>query len=109
MQERPPALVSHLWKRRDSQRAPRLLLGELTHRVGGEFAAPIRTISSATLAQTDEVNTGSIGVVAASTQPLRRLTPTSGLRTCPLSSASLMTARAVETGPQTSALAESGT
>src|SRR6266478_2282616 len=50
MQERPPALVSHLWKRRDPQRALRLLLGELTDRVGGEFAAPIRTISSAALA-----------------------------------------------------------
>jgi two-component sensor histidine kinase len=34
----------------------RLLLEELTHRVGGEFAAAIRTISrAAALAQTDEV------------------------------------------------------
>jgi two-component sensor histidine kinase len=49
-------LVSDLRKRRDPQRAMRLLLEELTHRVGGEFAAAIRTISrAATLAQTEEV------------------------------------------------------
>ena len=56
MQERASTLVSDRWKRRDPQRAMRLLLEELTHRVDGEFAAAIRTISrAAALAQTDEV------------------------------------------------------
>jgi two-component sensor histidine kinase len=49
-------LVSGLRKHREPQRAMRLLLEELTHRVGGEFAAAIRTISrAAAFAQTEEV------------------------------------------------------
>jgi two-component sensor histidine kinase len=56
MQERAPALVSDLRKRRDPQRSLRLLLEELTHRVGGEFAAALRTISrAAAFAQSEEV------------------------------------------------------
>ena len=48
--------ISPLRKHRDPQRALRLLLEELSHRVGGEFAAAIRTLSRATaLAPTDEV------------------------------------------------------
>jgi hypothetical protein len=81
MQERVLASVRDLRRRRDPQRVLRLLLGDLTHRLGGEFAAAIRTISDAAFAQTGEVNTGSIGVVTAATQPLRRLTPTSWPRT----------------------------
>jgi two-component sensor histidine kinase len=55
MQARVPVLVSDR-RRRDPHVAMRLLLEELTHRVGGEFAAAIRTISmAAALTQSDEV------------------------------------------------------
>lgn len=56
MQEQASTLISGQRTRGDSQRVIRLLLEELTHRVGGEFAAAIRTVSrAAALAQTDEV------------------------------------------------------
>ena len=55
MKELLPAMVRAQRSRKDPQRTLRLLLDELTHRVGGEFAAAIRAISSAaTLAQPDE-------------------------------------------------------
>src|SRR5215469_4793645 len=55
MQQRASTLIGGQRKRGDSQRVIRLLLEELTHRVGGEFAAAIRTVSrAAALAQTDE-------------------------------------------------------
>jgi two-component sensor histidine kinase len=55
MEELLPAMTRDRRSRKDPQRALRLLLEEFTHRVGGEFAAAIRTISTAAaLAQTDE-------------------------------------------------------
>ena len=55
MQEQVPALVRGLRTPQDPQRAMRLLLEELTHRVGAELATAIRTISKAgALAPTDE-------------------------------------------------------
>jgi two-component sensor histidine kinase len=55
MEKLLPAMVRDLRSRKDPQRALRLLLEELTHRVGGEFAAAIRTLSTAAaLAQTGE-------------------------------------------------------
>jgi len=55
MQEQIPALVRDLRTHKDPQRAMRLLLEELTHRVGGEFAIAIRTLSlAAALTQADE-------------------------------------------------------
>jgi two-component sensor histidine kinase len=51
-------LVIDLRKRRDPHRGMRLLLEELTHRVGDEFAAAICTISrAAAVAQAEEVKT----------------------------------------------------
>jgi two-component sensor histidine kinase len=56
MSERVPAVASELCRRRDPQRAIRLLLEELTHRVAGELTAAIRTLSSAAAhAPTDEI------------------------------------------------------
>ena len=55
MEELLPAMERAQRSRRDPQRALRLLLEELTHRVGAELAAAICAIlSAATLAQTDE-------------------------------------------------------
>ena len=67
MEELFPAMARAQRSRTDPLRAVRLLLEELTHRVGGEFAAAIRVISSAaTLAQTDEAK----GTLAAVLQRL---------------------------------------
>jgi two-component sensor histidine kinase len=73
MQERTPALVSDFRRRRDPQRALRLLLEELTHRVDAEFAAAIGTISrSAALAQTDEVK-NALGAVRSRLENFARV------------------------------------
>jgi two-component sensor histidine kinase len=51
-----PAMPSRRWRLKDPQRAMRLLLEELTHRVAGEFAAAIQTVSrAAALADPEEV------------------------------------------------------
>ena len=55
MEELRPVMTRDRRSRKDPQRALRLLLEEFTHRVGGEFAAAIRTISTAAaLAPTEE-------------------------------------------------------
>jgi len=57
--------VSAVWRSRDPQRAMRLLLQELTHRVDGEFSAAIRILSSAAaLTHSDETRRTLVAVQA---------------------------------------------
>jgi two-component sensor histidine kinase len=55
LQRQGDALVSAVWRNRDPHRATRLLIQELTHRVGREFSAAISTLSNAAAhARSDE-------------------------------------------------------
>jgi two-component sensor histidine kinase len=55
--------VTAVRRNRDPRRATRLLLQELTHRVGGEFSAAIRLLSSAAaLAKSDEARSTLLAV-----------------------------------------------
>jgi two-component sensor histidine kinase len=73
MQARTPALVTDTRRRRDPQRALRLLLEELTQRLGAEFAAAIGTIArSAALAQSDEVK-NALGAVRSRLENFARV------------------------------------
>ena len=57
--------MSAVWRSRDPQRAMRLLLQELTHRVDGEFSAAIRILSSAAaLTHSDETRRTLVAVQA---------------------------------------------